>query len=85
MTSKCRAITGEYDRYYHSPKTGKIFPSAKKAMIFNQIVEEFHGSEDDAFVYFKKHESSLRNRDWRVKWADWKVSSDSRLSSKKVT
>ena len=48
MTLKCHAITGEYDYYYHSPKTGKIFPSVKKAMNFNHIVEEFHSLEDDA-------------------------------------
>ena len=47
--------TGTIDKYYYSPKKAIQFRSLKQATIFMPIVEFFNGSEDKAFVYYKKN------------------------------
>ena len=84
IIAKCRP-TGDYDYYYYSPKTAKKFRSAKKAKIFNQIVRDFHGSEDHAYTYFKKHELTFQNQDWKVKCPKTSLKVSSILPKSKVS
>lgn len=84
IIAKCRP-TGIYNHYYYSPKTAKKFRSAKKAKIYNQIVEDFHGSEDDAYAYFKKHELTFQKQDWKVKCPKTSLKVNSILPKSKVS